>query len=192
VAAVLLVGLAAWLALTAALPHPVEVGVSTVVAARDLALGTTVAAGDLRVERRGAAERPEAALAEVGPAVGQILSGPVLAGEIVTPARFQGPAQLAGLSPGSVAVSLPVPDQVLLAMVRPADSVSVLAAGSGQLLSGTARVLATDLPASGGLPAVAATTGHLVVAVTPDEARTIAVALGPSGAPGGLLVALRR
>jgi hypothetical protein len=29
------------------------------------------------------------------------------------------------------------------------------------------------------------------LAVTPDEARGLAVALGPTGAPGGFLVALR-
>jgi Flp pilus assembly protein CpaB len=184
--------MAAWLTLSAALPHPVDVGVPTVVAARDLALGTTLAAGDLRIEPRTTDERPAFAVSDVGSAVGQILSGPVLTGEIVTPARFRGTAQLAGLTPGSVAVSLPVPDLVLLRMVRPADSILVIAAGSGQLLAAAARVLASDVPADGVLPGGGGASGHLVVAVSPDEARAIAVALGPSGAAGGLLIAMRR
>lgn len=193
VVAAAMVGLAAWLALSAMLPKPVDPGVPTVVAARDLALGSTVAARDVRVERRVAAERPGGALDDVGAAVGQVVSGPVTAGEIVTTARFRGAGQLVGLSPGFVAVSLPVPDHVLLATLRPADTVSVLAAGSGQPLATAARVLATELPGTAvlGTGAGSGAQGQLVVAVSMDEARVIAVALGPSGAPGGFLVAVR-
>ena len=71
--------------------------------------------------------------------VGQVVSGPVLAGEIVTSARFRGATQLAGLAPGFVAVSLPVADGVLLGALRPADIVSVLAAGTGQPLAAAAE-----------------------------------------------------
>ena len=112
-------------------------------------------------------------------------------GEIVTTARFRGATQLAGLGPGFVAVSLPLSDPVLLGSVRPADTVSVLAAGTGQPLVTAARVLATDRPGSGVLTNAGGTQGHLVVAVTADEARALAVGLGPSAAPGGFLVAVR-
>jgi Flp pilus assembly protein CpaB len=186
-----LVGLAAWLTVGAVLPKPADPGVPTVVAARDIALGSTVTADDLRVERRPEAQRPTGALADPGAAVGEVVAGPLLAGEIVTPARFRGTGQLTGLAPGLVAVSLPLTDPVLLATLRPADTVSVLAAGSGQPLATVARVLATDLPSTGVLAAGGAGPGHLVVAVTADEARNLAMALGPQGGSAGFLVAVR-
>ena len=189
--AVALVAVAAWLVVRAVLPVPPDPGVPTLVMAHDRPLGSTLTADDLRVERRAPDERPAGALEEVGAAVGEVVSGPVQAGEIVTTARFRGAAQLAGLGPGSVAVSLPLSDPVLLASLRPADTVSVLAAGTGQPLVTAARVLATDLPGSGVLASAGGTQGHLVVAVTADEARALAMALGPSASPGGFVVALR-
>jgi Flp pilus assembly protein CpaB len=191
IVAAVLVGLAAWLTLGAVIPQPADPGVPTVVAARDLALGSTVSADDLRVERRPEAQRPAGSLADPGAAVGQVVSGPVLAGEIVTPARFRGASQLVGLAPGLVAVSLPVTDPILLTTLRPADTVSVLATGSGQPLATVARVLSTDLPHTGVLAAGDAGPGHLIVAVTADEARNLAVALGPQSATAGFLVAVR-
>jgi Flp pilus assembly protein CpaB len=189
--AVGLVAVAAWLVVRAILPVPADPGVPTVVMAHDLPLGSTLTSADLRVERRAVDERPAGALDEVGAAIGQVVSGPVRLGEIVTPARFRGATQLAGLGPGFVAVSLPLSDPVLLANVWPADSVSVLAAGTGEALVTAARVLATDRPGSGVLTNGGGTQGHLVVAVTADEARALAAGLGPSGAPGGFLVAVR-
>ena len=188
--AVALVAVAAWVTVSALLPTPVDPGVATVVAVHDVALGSTLTAADVRVERRRADERPAGALDDVSAGLGQVVSGPVLAGEIVTSARFRGATQLAGLAPGFVAVSLPVADGVLLGTLRPADIVSVLAAGTGQPLA-AARVLTTELAGSGVLTAGAGQQGHLVVAVTPDEARALAVAMGAAGAPGGFLVAVR-
>jgi Flp pilus assembly protein CpaB len=189
--AVALVAVAVWLTVSALLPAPVDPGVPTVVSVHDVALGSTLTAADLRVERRQADERPAGALDDVRGGVGQVVSGPVLAGEIVTSARFRGASQLAGLAPGFVAVSLPVADSVLLGTLRPADTVSVLAAGTGQPLAVVARVLSTELPVSGVLAAGASGQGRLVVAVTADEAGALAVAMGPAGAPGGFLVAVR-
>ena len=189
--AVALVAVAGWVTVSALLPAPVDPGVATVVAVHDVALGSTLTAADVRVERRRADERPAGALNDVSAGIGQVVSGPVLAGEIVTSARFRGATQLAGLAPGFVAVSLPVADVVLLGTLRPADIVSVLAAGTGQPLAAAARVLTTELAGSGVLTAGAGQQGHLVVAVTPDEARALAVAMGAAGAPGGFLVAVR-
>jgi pilus assembly protein CpaB len=194
VVAVVLVALAAWVTAGGFLPQAGDPGVPTVVLARDLPLGTTLSSGDLRLERRPSDQRPTGAVDDMARAVGQVVSGPVQAGEIVTPARFRGAHQLAGLASGSVAVSLPVSDPMLLSSVRPADTVSVLAAGSGVPLAAAARVLATDVPGSGSfgsVGSVAGAPGHLVVAVTADESRALAVAMGPSGVPGGFLVAVR-
>ncbi len=190
-AAVALVAVAVWVTVSALIPTPADSGVATVVAIQDVALGSTLTAADLRVERRRADERPVGALDDVSRGVGQVVSGPVLAGEIVTSARFRGASQLAGLAPGFVAVSLPVADGVLLGTLRPGDTVSVLATGTGQPLAAAARVLTTELAGSGVLTAGAGGQGHLVVTVTADEARALAVAMGPAGAPGGFLVAVR-
>jgi Flp pilus assembly protein CpaB len=191
VVAVALVAVAAWLTVGALLPRPADPGLPTVVAARDVPLGSTLTAADLDLELRPAAQRTSGSTDDVGAVVGQVLSGPLLTGEIVTTARFRGAHQLIGLAPGFVAVSLPISDPVLLGGLRPADIVSVLATGSGQPLAAAARVLAADPPGGGVLVAGSGAPGHLVLAVTPDEARGLAVALGPTGAPGGFLVALR-
>ena len=151
------------------------------------------------MESRPVDQRPTGALDRADAAIGQVVSGPVLAGEVVTTARFRGASQLAGLSPGLVAVSLPLSDGALLATLRPAMSVSVLAAGSGDPLAAEARVLAADGAGSGGgasgtglLTATAGGEGHLVVAVTVPEARAIAAAMGPrAAAGGGFVVAVR-
>ena len=185
--AVALVAVAAWLTVGALLPRPADPGLPTVVAARDVPLGSTLTAADVDLERRPAGQRPSGSTDDVGAVVGQVLSGPLLTGEIVTTARFRGAHQLIGLAPGFVAVSLPISDPVLLGGLRPADIVSVLATGSGQPLAAAARVLAADPPGSGVLAAGSGAPGHLVLAVTPDEARGLAVALGPTGAPGGFL-----
>ena len=120
---------------SALLPGPADPGVATVVAVHDVALGSTLTAADLRVERRRADERPAGALDDVSAVVGQVVSGPVLAGEIVTSARFRGRTSWPGWRRGFVAVSLPVADGVLLGTLRPADTVSVLATGTGQPLA---------------------------------------------------------
>jgi pilus assembly protein CpaB len=189
--AVLLLAVATWLTVSALLPTPADPGLATVVVARDRPLGSTLSADDLRLERRPADQRPVGAFGDVAAAVGRVVSGPLLAGEIVTPSRFRGAPQLTGMPLGSVAVSLPVDDPLLLTSLRPADTVAVLAAGSGAPLATAAQVLATDLPGSGGLTSAAGPRGHLVVAVTADESRALAVAMGQSGSPGGFLVAVR-
>ena len=193
--AVVLLGLAAWLAARSVVPAPPDPGLATVVAVRQLPLGSTVGADDVRVEARPVAQRPTGALDSVDAAVGQVVAGPVLVGEVVTTARFRGTSQLVGMSPGVVAVSLALDDSALLTTLRPAMSVSVLAAGSGDPLASEARVLAAEGPGSSdagdgssgasGLLAAAGQKGHLVVAVTAAEARAIAAVMGPRGAAGG-------
>src|SRR5215203_5019073 len=108
--AVALVAVAAWLLVRAVLPLPADPGVPTVVTVHDLPLGSTLTSADLRLERRAADHRPAGALDDVGAAAGQVVSGPVRDGEIVTTARFRGATQLAGLGAGFVAVSLPLSD----------------------------------------------------------------------------------
>jgi Flp pilus assembly protein CpaB len=197
--AAVLLGLAAWLTVRAVTPAPADPGLPTLVAVHELPLGATVGADDVRLEARPEGVRPAGALDRADAAIGHVVSGPVLVGEMITTARFRGAAQLAGLSPGLVAVSLPLDDAGLLATLGPAMSVSVLAAGSGDPLATEARVLSADGAGSGrgaesgmgALAAAAGGVGRLVVAVTPAEARAIAAAMGARGAGDGFVVAVR-
>lgn len=187
----LLAGGAVWLLASQWLPVPEDLGEPVVVAVRDLPIGTTVAAEDLRLERRPGPSLPAQVLDRVDAGVGRVTAGPVGAGEVVTPARFRGPAQLAGLPADRVAVSVLPVESGLLAVIRPADRVVVLAAGTGQTVAPDATVLSVDVPAAGVLGQTsAAGAGHVVLALTRDEARTVAASLNAQLGPTGFVLAL--
>ena len=175
-----LAGAALWFTVSALLPLPPDPGVAVLVATHDLPLGVTVSADDVRVDRRPDAYVPRGALTSGEAAVGRVLAAPVVAGEALTPARFRGPGQLAALPAGSLAVSLPVGDPSIVSTLRPADLVAVLVTGSGETVAASAPVLATDLPAGGMLSGSGSTGAHVWLALTPAEARAVAVALGSS------------
>ena len=162
-----------------------------VVAARDLPLGATVSADDLRVERRPHAALPAGVLDRPEAGIGRVTSGPVVEGEVLTTVRFQGPSQLSGLGSGQVAVSVPLAEAGLLASLAPADRVAVLVAGTGQTVAAAALVLAVDHPASSAIDQGAQSGSHVVLALTAEEARAVAATMnGPSG-PAGFVLALR-
>ncbi|MDQ6896017.1 MAG: SAF domain-containing protein [Actinomycetota bacterium] len=186
-----LAGAALWLTASALLPAPPDPGVPVLVVTRDLPLGATVGADDVRVDRRPDAYVPRGALTAGEAAVGRVLGAPMVSGEIVTATRFRGPGQLAALPAGSLAVSLPAGDPSIVSTLRPADLVSVLVTGSGETVATSAVVLATDLPSSGMLGGSGSTGAHVWLALTPAEARAVAVALGGS-TPAGFLVAPHR
>lgn len=189
-AAALLFGTAVWLVAAPLLPHPSVAATPVVVAARALALGETLTSADLRTEEMTADEVPPGALREVAAGVGQVTSGPVLVGEVVTTARFRGPSQLAGMPSGHVAVSVPVLDAALLGSLRPADEVSLLVSGSGDIVAPRALVLAVQQASTGLLGQTGVSNDHLVLAVTADEARAVAAAMG-AASPTTFLIALR-
>ncbi len=185
-----LTALGVWLIGSAVMPAGAGTGEPVVVAARAVPLGATVSADDLRLERRPASQRPAEALAAVEPVVGQVAAGPLAEGEPLTPARFQGPHQLAGMPPGQVAVSVPLVESGLVATLRPADTVEVLAAGSGETVAARALVLSVARPDPSLLGASDAG-GHVVLAVTSDEARRVAAAMAAQAGPSGFVLALR-
>ena len=190
-ASAVLAGAAVWLAVSALVPAPPDPGVPVLVAARDLPLGGTIAADDVRVDHRPDAYVPRGAMTTGDLAVGRVLSAPVMAGEALTAVRFRGPGQLAALPVGSVAVSLPVSDLGVVTSLRPADLVSVLVTGSGETVAASAAVLATDVPAGGMLGGPGTTSPHVWLALTSTEARAVAVALGAS-TPAAFLLAPHR
>lgn len=187
----LLAGGAVWLVASQWLPVPEGMGEPVVVAVRDLPIGVTVAAEDLRLERRPGSSLPAQVLDRLEAGIGRVTAGPVGAGEVVTPARFRGPAQLTGLPADRVAVSVPLVESGLLAVIRPADRVVVLAAGTGQAVAADATVLSVDVADAGVLgQRSTAGAGHAVLALTGDEARTVAASLNAQLGPTGFVLAL--
>jgi Flp pilus assembly protein CpaB len=186
-----LLGVATWLLVERLLPTQPELGIPAVVVARDLPAGATVSAEDVRLERRPQSLVPSAVLRDLSGAVGQVTAGPILAGELVTPARFRGPPQLSGMPVGSLAVSLPVGDGAVLGSVHPGDLVSVLAAGTGDIVAQRAVVLDAEQPAAS-LLGSASGGGHVVVALTPNEARSVAAATNPAAGAAAFVLAVRQ
>ncbi len=191
VVSALLAATALWLVASALLPKAPDPGVPVLVAARDVGLGETLSAADVRVDRRPEAYRPAASLTSADFAVGRVLSGPVMAGEVLTPARFRGVGALTGLAAGSLAVSVPVGDVGLAASLRPADLVSVLVAGSGETVAASAPVLSTDLAATTVLGSSGPAGARLLLALTPAEAKAYAAAVGAPTSTG-FVIALHR
>jgi len=182
---------AVWLVGSPLLPHEAQTGAPVVVLARDLAIGSTLSADDVRVERRPLDQRPTHALDRAEAAIGRVAARPLSEGEVLTGARFQGQAQLAGLGSGRVAVSVPLVESGLLPAVRPADLVEVLAAGTGQTVASRAPVLSVERPAEGVLGPGADGTGHIVLALTGEEARAVAATITAQTGPAGFVLALR-
>lgn len=185
----LLAGLLVW-SLTATLrPAPPEV-VPVLVAARDLAPGTTLAATDLTTVAMPAAARPADAPATADDLVGRRVVVPLLAGDAVLARHLLGASLLDGYGSDVVATPLRLADSSALAVLRPGDVVDVIAATAGAATEAGAsqavvvargvRVLLTSASASassgGGL--LSAPSGgdasSLVLATTSAEALAIA------------------
>jgi len=195
VLAAVLVGLAAWVTLGAALPQPTVRGVPVVVAAHDLAAGQSLIGADLRVARWAPDTRPAGAVAEVAGLVGRRVAAPVTAGEALTPSRLHGPGLLTGLTADQVAAHVSVPDARVAALLRPGDHVDVIDNGSGSRLGVDLLVLATDPAESGagswtGVGSGAAAPG-VVLAVTPEQASALARATGAGDLSSGVTLTLR-
>ena len=113
-----LFGLAAALALTSFLVVRSEVaraaraqaatgpGVTVVVAARALAAGTMLQAGDVRTVAMPVVYAPPAAVTSPDAAVGQVVDGPVAAGEVLVGTRLAASAFAPSVTPGYVVVTV--------------------------------------------------------------------------------------
>lgn len=187
-----LAGAAVWLIGSQVLPREPEIGDPVVVVARAVPIGATLTDADLRIERRLTDQHPVESLTRADAAVGHTAAGPLSEGEVLTPARLQGAAQLAGLPAGRVAVSVPLVESGLLASIRPADVVEVLAAGTGQTVSAGATVLSVERPGDGVLGQGSDAPGHVILALTTDEARAVAAAITSQTGPAGFVIALHR
>jgi pilus assembly protein CpaB len=170
-------GALALLALVLALaPGPGSDGVPVVVAAADVAAGSTLRAVDLTVRRWPAGLVPAGALREASAAEGRVLVGAARAGEPLTDARLAGPSAAFGAPAGAAAVPVRLADEGVAALLVPGSSVDVVTVGASTdepvVLAAAAAVLAV-------LPPDPSSPGRLVLVAMPAEiaARVAAASL---------------
>jgi pilus assembly protein CpaB len=152
-------GALALLALVLAVaPDADAVGVPVVVAAADIAAGSTLRAADLAVRRWPAELVPAGVLPDPAGADGRVLVGAARAGEPITDTRLAGPAAVRGAPAGAAAVPIRLADAGAAALLVPGSTVDVVTVGaeSGEpvVLASAAGVLAIlppDSPSSGRL-----------------------------------------
>lgn len=125
--------LAAAVVLAATEPKPVaarEPTIDVLVAAHDLAAGSAVAAGDLRVRAWPIRLVPAATLTPTDDPVGRLLAGAIRAGEAVTDVRLLGPGLVEALGPGLRAVPIRLTDAGVVALLRAGDRIDIYAIGA--------------------------------------------------------------
>jgi Flp pilus assembly protein CpaB len=150
-----------------------------VVAARDLPAGAHIQVADLSTVTMPIGLVPDGAFVEAGPAADRVLAAPVRAGEVLTDARLVGEGLLAGLPGGNVATALRLTDPGAAALLRPGDTIDVLAAASDWLAG-------ADQASTGQPPGLDGEGADQARARVVAETVTV-VATGPSGSEAGLL-----
>lgn len=130
-----LAGLAVYFALTA-LTQSDDTAV-VVVAARSIASGATLSAGDLTTLALPRSAVPEGAVTEAGQAIGQTVISPVPARAALTASALAGSGKL--VAPGRMALPVGLSDSAPLGLVRVGDRIDLLGPGD----SGAVEVLAT-------------------------------------------------
>jgi Flp pilus assembly protein CpaB len=178
-------------------PKPAVVRV--VAAARDLATGTVLTPDDVRWVSLPAAVKPAGALTAMSDVVGHAAAGPIRGGEAITDVRLDGGASAGDVAdaplapPGDGLVATPVrlADVQAAGLLRVGERVDVLAAipqpgtttatsaASAAVVAEDVRVVATPTTPDGGSAALDSTAGDgalVVLATTPDQARSLAQA----------------
>lgn len=170
-------------------PPPQARGEPTVpmlVAARDLAPGSSLGPADVRVVRAPESLRPPAALTTAGQVRGRVLAGAASRGEPVTRARLVGTENSRLLTGDADAVAVPVrlADPEVAALLTPGAHVDVVTAapegGSrAVLLASDATVVTVRADDSEGAVQTGAGPGRLVVIAVPRDsaARLASVSL---------------
>ena len=142
-----------------------------VVAARDIAAGTTLTAADLSTSSLPQAYLPPGALTDAGGAIGQITATALRAGEPVTDTRLANGTLR--IERGLSAVPIRLADAGLGALLSPGLHIDVVAASeesSGRIIAADVRVVAVPRPGS-----LSTQQGTLVIVAAPrDEAVVLA------------------
>ena len=163
----------------------------TVVAARDLPAGATLAGGDLTLASWASALRPANALTSTAAAIGHRLSGPLLAREAVTSTRLIGASLTDGLPAGLSATTVALPDPATTGLIHAGDAIDLFvgggSVGGGSVGGGSvggadtsaARLLAENVRVLAVLPAPEGGTGvPVIIAIDRSTAMSIASASG--------------
>lgn len=168
------------LAAVVALRAPQARGTPTLpvlVAARDLAPGSSLGLVDVRVARAPSSLRPAAALTDAEQVVGRVLAGAASAGEPITRARLVGPenSRLTTGDPDAVAVPVRLADPAVAELLSPGARVDVVTVAADSLPESV--VLAADATV---VTVRGAADDRLVVIALPRESatRVASVSLG--------------
>jgi Flp pilus assembly protein CpaB len=161
--AALFAGFAVLLALGALRDEPT--GRTVVVAARDLASGTTLVADDLRHARLPESAVPEHSKQQIDDVVGRTVAGPMRRGEVITDRRVVHPDRMSGFPAGTVLATIRLADADALSSLGVGDRVDVVAVDpdggtAAQVVARHVEVvtLPRDDDESGGVPVGVATT----------------------------------
>jgi pilus assembly protein CpaB len=156
-------GLAVLLALGSVRDEPT--GRTVVVAARDLASGTTLDAGDLRPARLPESAVPEHSKQQIDDVVGRTVAGPMRRGEVITDRRVVHPDRMSGFPAGTVLATIRLTDADALSSLGVGDRVDVVAVdpdggAEAQVVARDVEIvtLPRDDDESGGVPVGVATT----------------------------------
>lgn len=151
--------------------------VPVLVAARDLAPGSSLDVVDVRVARAPSSLRPAAALTDADQVVGRVLAGAASAGEPITRARLVGPenSRLTTGDPDAVAVPVRLADPAVAELLSPGARVDVVTVAADSLPESV--VLAADATV---VTVRGDSDGRLVVIALPRESatRVASVSLG--------------
>ncbi|GAA1236165.1 SAF domain-containing protein [Prauserella halophila] len=152
----------------------------TLVFARDLPLGTTLQAADVRVADLPEQARPASALQEPDDIAGEDLVGVAREGEPVTDARL---VDRAPTPPGTVTVPVRLTDPDVAPLLRSGSHVDLVAPGSGTAGEPAEQALASNVPvlsvlapdsATGTAPSPSDEGPLVLVAARPEPAARLA------------------
>ena len=202
--AALLAALGAVIVIAALRANAADVtAVPVVTVSADLSPGHRLTAQDLGLRQVPSAVRPPGAFIAVEAALGRSLSGPILAGEVVTSSRVAPVKGPAGVTSGRVAIAVPLANPAVLQMISTGDEVLVLESGSGERVTDAIVLQAPDPAAGPGTSSADAPTAvgawsmasapevALFVAVPETDVARLAAAFGPAGSGAGFVVAVR-
>ncbi|MEJ3659095.1 SAF domain-containing protein [Actinomycetes bacterium KLBMP 9759] len=160
----------------ALMPRAGSAGVDLVVAAVDIAPGSTIGAASVAVRSWPGELVPAGALFDTGAAVGRVLVGAARAGEPITDVRLVGAGPLSGAALQGAAVPVRLADAGVASLLLPGSRVDVVTLGERSV---EAVVLASDAVVLAVLAEDARARGRLVMVAMPraTAAKVAAAAL---------------
>jgi len=164
-------GLCLLLAVSSWLQAPAQPATQQItIAAHDVASGSTLTAADLTT----ASATLPVATPSIGHLVGEVVRGPLAAGEPVTAGRIT-PGRQVDPEPGSVVFPLTLADERIAALLQSGDRVDVLVTpdalheGDPRLVAADVEVLTVAADDPGGFGAASPQSGSVVLLALPED-----------------------